>query len=111
VVAGTHIVTHEYIRGPELALFLGDRIVIVDNGDPDWLHGFKVRVEFNVENRHSCTRKGYWCSKYDMVAGDQTNSKYEVDIKNFWQKDEVGDTVPSCSAICKFRIFGNFFKF
>ncbi|KAH7729263.1 helicase mov-10-B.2-like protein, partial [Aphelenchoides avenae] len=39
---GTHIVTHEYIQSQELALYLGDRLHIVDNGDPDWLHGFKV---------------------------------------------------------------------
>ncbi|KAF7635789.1 hypothetical protein Mgra_00004702 [Meloidogyne graminicola] len=38
---GTHIVIHEYIRG-ECSLFLGDRLVVLDNGDPDWKHGFKV---------------------------------------------------------------------
>uniref|UniRef100_A0A7E4W1Y9 SH3 domain-containing protein n=1 Tax=Panagrellus redivivus TaxID=6233 RepID=A0A7E4W1Y9_PANRE len=37
----THIVTHEYISS-ETALYLGQRMIIVDNGDPDWLHGFKL---------------------------------------------------------------------
>ncbi|KAL7078149.1 hypothetical protein ACQ4LE_002323 [Meloidogyne hapla] len=37
----THIVIHEYVNG-ECALFLGDRLVVLDNGDPDWKHGFKV---------------------------------------------------------------------
>ncbi|KAI1726325.1 SH3 domain containing protein [Ditylenchus destructor] len=40
---GTHVVIHEYVtQSVETALFLGDRLHIVDNGDPDWLHGFKV---------------------------------------------------------------------
>lgn len=44
-VNGTHVVIHEY-AGPtlETTLFLGDRLHIVDNGDPDWLHAFKVIV-------------------------------------------------------------------
>nr|CAD2166276.1 unnamed protein product [Meloidogyne enterolobii] len=37
----THIVIHEYVNG-ECSLFLGDRLVVLDNGDPDWKHGFKV---------------------------------------------------------------------
>uniref|UniRef100_A0A915ETD5 SH3 domain-containing protein n=1 Tax=Ditylenchus dipsaci TaxID=166011 RepID=A0A915ETD5_9BILA len=40
---GTHVVIHEYVTNSiETALFLGDRLHIVDNGDPDWLHGFKI---------------------------------------------------------------------
>lgn len=44
-VNGTHVVIHEY-AGPtlETTLFLGDRLHIVDNGDPDWLHAFKVII-------------------------------------------------------------------
>ncbi|KAK0397876.1 hypothetical protein QR680_002316 [Steinernema hermaphroditum] len=37
----SHIVIHEYLSGEAGPLYLGDRIHIVDNGDPDWLHGFK----------------------------------------------------------------------
>uniref|UniRef100_A0A914HTK4 SH3 domain-containing protein n=1 Tax=Globodera rostochiensis TaxID=31243 RepID=A0A914HTK4_GLORO len=37
-----HIVTHEYIGGVECSLRPGERLVLVDNGDPDWKHGFKV---------------------------------------------------------------------
>ncbi|VDK53730.1 unnamed protein product [Anisakis simplex] len=40
-VGCTHVVIHEYFAGPETALYLGDRLQVVDNGDPDWLHGFK----------------------------------------------------------------------
>lgn len=36
-----HIVTHEYI-GANCALCPGERLVVVDNGDKDWKHGFKV---------------------------------------------------------------------
>ncbi|KAL3078567.1 hypothetical protein niasHT_034042 [Heterodera trifolii] len=36
-----HIVTHEYI-GTDCALRPGERLVVVDNGDPDWKHGFKL---------------------------------------------------------------------
>ena len=43
-IHGTHVVIHEYITSPTLehALFLGDRLHVVDNGDPDWRHGFKI---------------------------------------------------------------------
>ncbi|TMS37466.1 hypothetical protein L596_004391 [Steinernema carpocapsae] len=37
----SHIVIHEYLSGDAGSLYLGDRMHIVDNGDPDWLHGFK----------------------------------------------------------------------
>ena len=43
VHVATHIVIHEYISG-DCALYLGDRMVVVDNGDPDWKHGFKVNI-------------------------------------------------------------------
>uniref|UniRef100_A0A0K0EAS3 SH3 domain-containing protein n=1 Tax=Strongyloides stercoralis TaxID=6248 RepID=A0A0K0EAS3_STRER len=38
-----HIVIHEY-RSPKAAfsLTIGQRMRIVDNGDPDWLHGFLI---------------------------------------------------------------------
>uniref|UniRef100_A0A914Y9I6 SH3 domain-containing protein n=1 Tax=Panagrolaimus superbus TaxID=310955 RepID=A0A914Y9I6_9BILA len=37
----THIVTHEF-SGNDFTLYLGDRMNnIVDNGDPDWLHGIR----------------------------------------------------------------------
>lgn len=42
----THIVTHDYIppssSDPSECLYIGDRVHIVDNGDPDWLHGFRT---------------------------------------------------------------------
>uniref|UniRef100_A0A0M3HVD4 SH3 domain-containing protein n=1 Tax=Ascaris lumbricoides TaxID=6252 RepID=A0A0M3HVD4_ASCLU len=41
VLHGSHVVIHEYFAPPETALYLGDRLHVVDNGDPDWLHGFK----------------------------------------------------------------------
>ncbi|KHN87666.1 hypothetical protein Tcan_01957 [Toxocara canis] len=41
VLHGSHVVIHEYFAGPDTALYLGDRLQVVDNGDPDWLHGFK----------------------------------------------------------------------
>lgn len=38
-----HIVTHEYTPpDASFSLYLGDRLHIVDNGDPDWLHGFRT---------------------------------------------------------------------
>ncbi|VDK28124.1 unnamed protein product [Gongylonema pulchrum] len=42
VLQGSHIVIHEYAAAPDVALCLGDRLRIVDNGDPDWLYGFKT---------------------------------------------------------------------
>lgn len=41
------MVIHEYMAGPDTALCLGDRLKVVDNGDPDWLYGFKVPSYFN----------------------------------------------------------------
>ncbi|CAD5226042.1 unnamed protein product [Bursaphelenchus xylophilus] len=45
-VVSTHIVTHDYIppscSDPNNGLYIGDRLHIVDNGDPDWLHGFRI---------------------------------------------------------------------
>ncbi|CAD5218665.1 unnamed protein product [Bursaphelenchus okinawaensis] len=45
-VVGTHIVTHDYIppgcMDPSNGLYIGDRLHIMDNGDPDWLHGFRI---------------------------------------------------------------------
>ncbi|GMT23850.1 hypothetical protein PFISCL1PPCAC_15147 [Pristionchus fissidentatus] len=38
----SYVVTHEYIPADGSALLLGDRMQIVENGDPDWLHGFKL---------------------------------------------------------------------
>ncbi|VDO34963.1 unnamed protein product [Onchocerca flexuosa] len=42
VLQGSHVVIHEYIAEPDTALCLGDRLKVVDNGDPDWLYGFKT---------------------------------------------------------------------
>ncbi|VDK89045.1 unnamed protein product, partial [Onchocerca ochengi] len=42
VLQGSHVVIHEYIAEPDTALCLGDRLRVVDNGDPDWLYGFKT---------------------------------------------------------------------
>jgi hypothetical protein len=40
---GTHVVIHEYTPPDgQFSLYLGDRLQIVDNGDPDWLHGFRI---------------------------------------------------------------------
>ncbi|KAI6211697.1 hypothetical protein M3Y96_00461500 [Aphelenchoides besseyi] len=38
----SHIVTHDYSMPDGCLLFIGDRMLIVDNGDPDWLHGFRI---------------------------------------------------------------------
>ncbi|KAL3121236.1 hypothetical protein niasHT_000389 [Heterodera trifolii] len=50
-----HIVTHEYASS-ECALRPGDRLVVVDNGDPDWKHGFKLndRLEQLITFPSSC---------------------------------------------------------
>ncbi|KAL3118384.1 hypothetical protein niasHT_001020 [Heterodera trifolii] len=45
-----HIVTHEYV-GADCALRPGERMVVVDNGDKDWKHGFKL----NHRNEHLFT--------------------------------------------------------
>lgn len=42
VLQGSHVVIHEYVAGPDAALYLGERLRVVDNGDPDWLYGFKT---------------------------------------------------------------------
>ncbi|MFH4975331.1 hypothetical protein AB6A40_002040 [Gnathostoma spinigerum] len=42
ILHGCHIVIHEYIANSNTALYLGERLRVVDNGDPDWLHGFKI---------------------------------------------------------------------
>ncbi|CAI4228055.1 unnamed protein product [Auanema sp. JU1783] len=54
---GGHIVIHEYCppnNGP--ALQLGERIRVVDNGDPDWLHGFRAndRTEYLMSFPATC---------------------------------------------------------
>ncbi|VDM64540.1 unnamed protein product [Angiostrongylus costaricensis] len=39
---GGYIVIHEYAPPNAVApLVLGERVYVVDNGDPDWLHGFR----------------------------------------------------------------------
>ena len=38
-----YIVIHEYApSNGSLPLQLGERVHVVDNGDPDWLHGFRI---------------------------------------------------------------------
>jgi hypothetical protein len=40
---GSHIVIHDYTsQDGAFSLYIGDRLHIVDNGDPDWLHGFRT---------------------------------------------------------------------
>lgn len=65
VLHGSHVVIHEYFAPPETALYLGDRLHVVDNGDPDWLHGFKVSIlrarRFVFKKRHSSSKTDvYW---------------------------------------------------
>ncbi|KJH51780.1 hypothetical protein DICVIV_02093 [Dictyocaulus viviparus] len=41
-LTGGHIVIHEYAPPNAVTpLVLGERVYVVDNGDPDWLHGFR----------------------------------------------------------------------
>ncbi|ETN85946.1 hypothetical protein NECAME_16560 [Necator americanus] len=43
-LAGGYIVIHEYTPTNGAApLVLGERVHVVDNGDPDWLHGFRAQ--------------------------------------------------------------------
>uniref|UniRef100_A0A183CDN6 SH3 domain-containing protein n=1 Tax=Globodera pallida TaxID=36090 RepID=A0A183CDN6_GLOPA len=50
-----HIVTHEYVSG-DCSLRPCDRLVVVDNGDPDWKHGFKLndQLEHLITFPNSC---------------------------------------------------------
>uniref|UniRef100_A0A183F7U3 SH3 domain-containing protein n=1 Tax=Heligmosomoides polygyrus TaxID=6339 RepID=A0A183F7U3_HELPZ len=42
-LAGGYVVIHEYAPPNGAApLLLGERVHVVDNGDPDWLHGFRA---------------------------------------------------------------------
>jgi len=53
---GTHVVIHEYIgHSPESSLYLGDRLTILDNGDPDWRHGFKINDRLEQLITFPCT--------------------------------------------------------
>ncbi|KAI6216157.1 hypothetical protein M3Y99_01836700 [Aphelenchoides fujianensis] len=41
--SGSHIVTHEYAASDSsFVLCVGDRLHVLNNGDPDWLHGFRT---------------------------------------------------------------------
>lgn len=46
-IVSTHVVTHEYSHH-DCYLLLGERLMIVDNGDPDWLHGIKTNDQSNT---------------------------------------------------------------
>uniref|UniRef100_A0A914HVC9 SH3 domain-containing protein n=1 Tax=Globodera rostochiensis TaxID=31243 RepID=A0A914HVC9_GLORO len=50
-----HIVTHEYVSS-DCSLRPCDRLVVVDNGDPDWKHGFKLndQMEHLITFPNSC---------------------------------------------------------
>ncbi|CAB3406183.1 unnamed protein product [Caenorhabditis bovis] len=39
--SGGYIVIHEYTPSNGPTLTLGEKVRVVDNGDPDWLHGFR----------------------------------------------------------------------
>ncbi|RCN38581.1 hypothetical protein ANCCAN_15489, partial [Ancylostoma caninum] len=42
MLSGGYVVIHEYAPSNGAApLVLGERVHVVDNGDPDWLHGFR----------------------------------------------------------------------
>ncbi|VDN35674.1 unnamed protein product [Cylicostephanus goldi] len=42
LLAGGYVVIHEYApTNGAPPLILGERVHVVDNGDPDWLHGFR----------------------------------------------------------------------
>ncbi|KHJ92227.1 hypothetical protein OESDEN_07891 [Oesophagostomum dentatum] len=42
MLTGGYVVIHEYAPSNGAApLVLGERVHVVDNGDPDWLHGFR----------------------------------------------------------------------
>ncbi|CAD6195621.1 unnamed protein product [Caenorhabditis auriculariae] len=46
-----YIVIHEYAPSYGAPLVLGERVHVVDNGDPDWLHGFR----YNDRTEHLIT--------------------------------------------------------
>lgn len=64
------IVTHEY-RPPrlpdEFEMLLGDRMIVVDTGDPDWYHGFKQgdRTETLISFPATCVA-GLWANESVM---------------------------------------------
>ncbi|CAI5448060.1 unnamed protein product [Caenorhabditis angaria] len=49
--SGGHVVIHEYSPSHGAPLMLGERLRVVDNGDPDWLHGFR----YNDRTEHVLT--------------------------------------------------------
>ncbi|KAL3109671.1 hypothetical protein niasHT_017215 [Heterodera trifolii] len=56
-----HIIIHEY-SSADCVLRPGDRVVVVDNGDPDWKHGFK----FNDCLEHLLTFPSSCVAAYHM---------------------------------------------
>ncbi|CAJ0936010.1 unnamed protein product, partial [Mesorhabditis belari] len=62
---GGHIVIHEYTPSAGQTLILGERLIVVNNGDPDWLHGFRLsdRTEQLVSFPATCVGK--------VLAGEQ----------------------------------------
>uniref|UniRef100_A0A8R1I5X3 STAC3-related SH3 domain-containing protein n=1 Tax=Caenorhabditis japonica TaxID=281687 RepID=A0A8R1I5X3_CAEJA len=63
--AGGYIVIHEYSPNNGAPLSLGEKVRVVDNGDPDWLHGFRYndRTENMITFPATCVAQ--------MLAGEQ----------------------------------------
>ncbi|UMM29564.1 hypothetical protein L5515_011863 [Caenorhabditis briggsae] len=63
--AGGHIVIHEYTPSNGSPLVLGEKVHVVDNGDPDWLHGFRLsdRTEHMITFPATCVAQ--------IMAGEQ----------------------------------------
>ncbi|CDH93039.1 SH3 domain-containing protein [Caenorhabditis elegans] len=63
--AGGYIVIHEYSPSNGSSLVLGEKVRVVDNGDPDWLHGFRLndRTEHMISFPATCVAQ--------MMAGEQ----------------------------------------
>ncbi|CAJ0587455.1 unnamed protein product, partial [Mesorhabditis spiculigera] len=56
---GGHIVIHEYTPSTGQPLYLGEKLIVVNNGDPDWLHGFRIsdRTEQLISFPATCVGK------------------------------------------------------
>ncbi|CAI2351378.1 unnamed protein product [Caenorhabditis sp. 36 PRJEB53466] len=63
--SGGYIVIHEYTPSHGATLTLGEKVHVVDNGDPDWLHGFR----YNDRTEHMITFPATCVAQ--MLAGEQ----------------------------------------
>uniref|UniRef100_A0A1I7TDW8 SH3 domain-containing protein n=2 Tax=Caenorhabditis tropicalis TaxID=1561998 RepID=A0A1I7TDW8_9PELO len=63
--SGGYIVIHEYTPSHGGPMTLGEKVHVVDNGDPDWLHGFRLsdRTEHMITFPATCVAQ--------MMAGEQ----------------------------------------